>query len=195
MNTEIIKSSRRTIELQICTDGHVRVRAPFYMTDAEIADFLNKKTNWIDKHRTQMKERQQMKTQEPVRRLSPQDIRALADQAMQIIPDKVRFYAEKIGVDYGRVTIRNQKTRWGSCSAKGNLNFNCLLMLAPEDVLDYVVIHELCHRKEMNHSPRFWSEVAKIMPDYKNSKIWLKENGGDITTSCSPFTPFPNEIF
>jgi hypothetical protein len=153
------------------------------MTDAEIADFLNKKTNWIDKHRTQMKERQQMKTQEPVRRLSPQDIRALADQAMQIIPDKVRFYAEKIGVDYGRVTIRNQKTRWGSCSAKGNLNFNCLLMLAPEDVLDYVVIHELCHRKEMNHSPRFWSEVAKIMPDYKNSKIWLKENGGDITTS------------
>lgn len=183
MNTEIIKSSRRTIELQICTDGHVRVRAPFYKTDAEIADFLNKKTNWIDKHRTQMKERQQMKTQEPVRRLSPQDIRALADQAMQIIPDKVRFYAEKIGVDYGRVTIRNQKTRWGSCSAKGNLNFNCLLMLAPEDVLDYVVIHELCHRKEMNHSPRFWSEVAKIMPDYKNSKIWLKENGGDITTS------------
>ncbi len=180
MNTEIIKSSRRTIELQICTDGHVRVRAPFYMTDAEIADFLNKKTNWIDKHRTQMKERQQMKTQEPVRRLSPQDIRALADQAMQIIPDKVRFYAEKIGVDYGRVTIRNQKTRWGSCSAKGNLNFNCLLMLAPEDVLDYVVIHELCHRKEMNHSPRFWSEVAKIMPDYKNSKIWLKENGNDI---------------
>ncbi len=99
---------------------------------------------------------------------------------MQIIPDKVRFYAEKIGVDYGRVTIRNQKTRWGSCSAKGNLNFNCLLMLAPEDVLDYVVIHELCHRKEMNHSPRFWSEVAKIMPDYKNSKIWLKENGNDI---------------
>lgn len=180
MNTEIIKSSRRTIELQICTDGHVRVRAPFYMTDAEIADFLNKKTNWIDKHRTQMKERQQMKTQEPVRRLSPQDIRALADQAMQIIPDKVRFYAEKIGVDYGRGTIRNQKTRWGSCSAKGNLNFNCLLMLAPEDVLDYVVIHELCHRKEMNHSPRFWSEVAKIMPDYKNSKIWLKENGNDI---------------
>lgn len=159
MNTEIIKSSRRTIELQICTDGHVRVRAPFYMTDAEIADFLNKKTNWIDKHRTQMKERQQMKTQEPVRRLSPQDIRALADQAMQIIPDKVRFYAEKIGVDYGRVTIRNQKTRWGSCSAKGNLNFNCLLMLAPEDVLDYVVIHELCHRKEMNHSPRFLSLI------------------------------------
>lgn len=181
MDAEIIKSNRRTIELKICTDGHIRVRAPFYMTDAEIADFLNKKSEWISRHQTRIKERQQKKAQEPpVQQLSPQDIRALADQAMKVIPDRVRFYAEKIGVDYGRVTIRNQKTRWGSCSAKGNLNFNCLLMLTPEDVQDYVVIHELCHRKEMNHSPKFWSEVAKIMPDYKNSKIWLKENGEDI---------------
>lgn len=106
MNTEIIKSNRRTIELQICTDGHIQVRAPFYMTDAEIADFLNKKANWIAKHRTRMKERQQKKAQEtPVQQLSPQDIRALADQAMQIIPDKVRFYAEKIGVNYGRPSV------------------------------------------------------------------------------------------
>ncbi len=181
MDAEIIKSNRRTIELKICTDGHIRVRAPFYMTDAEITDFLNKKSEWIARHQTRIKERQQKKAQEiPVQQLSPQDIRALADQAMKIIPEKVRFYAEKIGVNYGRVTIRNQKTRWGSCSAKGNLNFNCLLMLTPEDVQDYVVIHELCHRKEMNHSPKFWSEVARIMPDYKNSKIWLKENGEDI---------------
>lgn len=181
MDAEIIKSNRRTIELKICTDGHLQVRAPHYMTDAAIADFLNKKSEWIARHQTRIKERQQKKAQEPpVQQLSPQDIRALADQAMKVIPDRVRFYAEKIGVDYGRVTIRNQKTRWGSCSAKGNLNFNCLLMLTPEDVQDYVVIHELCHRKEMNHSPKFWSEVAKIMPDYKNSKIWLKENGEDI---------------
>lgn len=181
MDAEIIKSNRRTIELKICTDGHIRVRAPFYMTDAEIADFLNKKSEWISRHQTRIKERQQKKAQEPpIQQLSPQDIRALADQAMKVIPDRVRFYAEKIGVDYGRVTIRNQKTRWGSCSAKGNLNFNCLLMLTPEDVQDYVVIHELCHRKEMNHSPKFWSEVARIMPDYRNSKIWLKENGEDI---------------
>ncbi len=181
MDAEIIKSNRRTIELKICTDGHLQVRAPHYMTDAAIADFLNKKSEWIARHQTRIKERQQKKAQEPpVQQLSPQDIRALADQAMKVIPDRVRFYAEKIGVDYGRVTIRNQKTRWGSCSAKGNLNFNCLLMLTPEDVQDYVVIHELCHRKEMNHSPKFWSEVAKIMPDYRNSKIWLKENGEDI---------------
>ena len=74
----------------------------------------------------------------------------------------------------------NQRTRWGSCSSKGNLNFNCLLMLCPEDVRDYVVVHELCHRKELNHSPRFWAEVAKVLPGYAVQRKWLKESGGTI---------------
>lgn len=181
MNTEIIRSNRKSIEIQLCSDGHIRVRAPFFMTDAEISDFIKKKSGWIEKHRNRMKERQKKRGQEaPVQRLSLQDIQALADQAVCVIPDKVRYYAGKIGVDYGRITIRNQKTRWGSCSGKGNLNFNCLLMLVPEEVLDYVVIHELCHRREMNHSRKFWAEVEKIMPDYKDKRDWLKENGEEI---------------
>ena len=94
-----------------------------------------------------------------------------------MIPERVRYFAPKVGVDYGMITIRNQKTRWGSCSARGNLNFNCLLMLAPSEVIDYVVVHELCHRKELNHSPRFWAEVARVLPDYKRQERWLKENG------------------
>ena len=83
-------------------------------------------------------------------------------------------------MDYGRITIRAQRTRWGSCSAQGNLNFNCLLMLTPDNVMEYVVVHELCHRKEMNHSARFWSEVEKILPDYRRSRQWLKDNGGGL---------------
>lgn len=113
-------------------------------------------------------------------KLSQEEIKELADRAREVFPPKVAYYAQQIGVTYGRITIRNQKTRWGSCSGKGNLNFNCLLMLAPEEVQDYVVVHELCHRKEMNHSHRFWREVEKIMPDYKVHRKWLKEHGGRI---------------
>ena len=180
MDTEIVRSNRKSIELNICRDGHIRVRVPFSVTDAEIAQVLKEKASWIEKHRKQMLERQQSVREMWGNRLSAQDIQALADQAVKIIPEKVRYFAGKIGVDYGRITIRNQKTRWGSCSGKGNLNFNCLLMLTPDEVQDYVVIHELCHRKEMNHSPKFWAEVAKFMPDYKQKRKWLKENGEGI---------------
>ena len=90
-----------------------------------------------------------------------------------------------MGVSYGRITIRCQKTRWGSCSAKGNLNFNCLLMLAPPEVADYVVVHELCHRKHMNHGAAFWSEVARILPDYARHRAWLKENGSRLLARLS----------
>lgn len=92
----------------------------------------------------------------------------------------MEYFAEKIGVDYGRITIRCQKTRWGSCSSSGNLSFNCLLMLVPESVRDYVIVHELCHRKEMNHSARFWREVAEVCPDYQASRAWLRKNGGAL---------------
>jgi len=99
-------------------------------------------------------------------------------KASEIIDEKVKKFASIIGVDYGRITIRRQRTRWGSCSDKGNLNFNCLLILFPEDVIDYVVVHELCHRKHMNHSAEFYAEVERVIPEYRKCKKWLKENGG-----------------
>ena len=83
-------------------------------------------------------------------------------------------------VTYGRITIRDQKSRWGSCSGKGNLNFNWRLILAPEEVLDYVVVHELAHRLEMNHSVRFWGHVERVLPDYKDRRLWLRKNGDGL---------------
>ncbi len=101
----------------------------------------------------------------------------MAQQAVQVIPQRVAYYARLLGVTYGRITIRNQKSRWGSCSSKGNLNFNCLLMAAPAEVLDSVVAHELCHRKHMDHSKAFYAELYKLFPDYDRCSRWLKEQG------------------
>ena len=108
------------------------------------------------------------------------EIQELYQKAKEIIPGKVSYYAAKMGVTYRRITIRCQKTRWGSCSSEGNLNFNCLLMKCPEEIKDYIVVHELCHRKQMNHSARFYAEVEKAFPDYKRCQKWLKENGANI---------------
>ena len=105
------------------------------------------------------------------------ELEALKKQTKALVERRTAYFAPLVGVDYGRISIRAQRTRWGSCSSKGNLNFNCLLMLAPDYVQDYVVVHELCHRKEMNHSPHFWALVESLVPDYKIHRQWLKENG------------------
>lgn len=100
--------------------------------------------------------------------------------AAEYIPARVTYYHQFTGGSFQRITIRAQKTRWGSCSSRGTLSFNWRLMLAPPRVLDYVVVHELCHLKHMDHSRNFWNAVAEIMPDYKEHKKWLKENGARL---------------
>lgn len=165
----LVRSSRKTIAIQINPDGEVVVRAPRRMSAAGIEQFVERKRGWIEKHLA--------KRTAELPKFTDAQIHALAQQALEVIPERVSYYAPLVGVTYGGITIRNQRTRWGSCSSKGNLNFNCLLMLTPGDVIDYVVVHELCHRREMNHSPRFWAEVERILPNYKESRRWLKENG------------------
>lgn len=139
---------------------------------------FNEKKDWITENLKKVKERQ--KEREEIQKLTMDEVKQLADIALKVIPEKVKHYAEIMNVQYGRITIRNQKTRWGSCSEKGNLNFNCLLMLAPDKVVDYVVVHELCHLIEMNHSKAFWQQVEGVMPDYKIYRQWLKVNGNEI---------------
>jgi len=177
MEFDVIRSRRRTLAAEI-KEGRLIVRAPLSASDAQIDRFVERHRRWIETHLARARERAtELAGVEP---LTQQELRTLARQAAVVIPKRVRFYAEKVGVTYGRITIRCQKTRWGSCSAAGNLNFNCLLMLAPPEVLDSVVVHELCHRKEMNHSPRFYAEVLRVYPEYHKWNRWLKENGGTI---------------
>ena len=95
--------------------------------------------------------------------------------ARQRITRRVEYFAPLVGVTYNRIFIKEQKTRWGSCSSLGNLNFNWKLILLNEELLDYVVVHELAHRKQMNHSPTFWAEVERVLPDYRERRRRLKE--------------------
>ena len=109
-----------------------------------------------------------------------QEIEELRERTRAFVTRRAEFFSPQIGVRYNHIAVRVQRSRWGSCSGKGNLNFNCLLALVPQEVLDYVVVHELCHLKEMNHSDRFWAEVERILPDYRQRKTWLKENGAKL---------------
>ena len=170
---QIIKSDRKTIAIQIKPDGQVVVRCPKRMRIEEARRFAESKADWIEKHLAKRPPRD-------VAKYTSKEIKQLREKTRQLVTRRVEYFAPIIGVTYGQIAIRTQRTRWGSCSSKGNLNFNCLLGLVPSEVLDYVVVHELCHRKELNHSDRFWNEVSRILPDYKTRKQWLKDNGPSL---------------
>lgn len=170
----IIKTRRKTIGLEISPDLQITVRAPYHLSDVRIREFVESKQTWILKHLAIMQDRQ---AHDPIPAgvISDKELRHMTEEARIIIPERVKYFAKIIGVTYGQITIRHQKTRWGSCSSSGNLNFNCMLMATSPELIDYVVVHELCHRKQMNHSPLFWKEVEEILPDYRNLRSRLKE--------------------
>lgn len=172
----IIKKSRRTtISVQITPDQKLLVKAPAYTSIKEVEEFLREKRDWIIKQINRTKVTSQQAAQMGI--LSDKEIRKLKRDAKKIIPERVEYYAKLSGITYNRIFIRLQKSRWGSCSIEGNLNFNALLALMPLEVLDSVVVHELCHRRHMDHSKAFYDEVLKIFPDYKKWDKWLKQNG------------------
>ena len=174
---ELIRSARRTLALNIRGE-RVIVHAPLRMPLRDIESFVNGHENWINKKLAENIEK--AKHAEQTDYLTEDEIRSLAEKAREYIPGRVEYYAAIIGVTYGRIVIRCQKTIWGSCSGKGNLNFNCLLMLTPPEVIDSIIVHELCHRRQMNHSKRFYAEVYRAFPEYKRWRKWLRDNGGMI---------------
>lgn len=170
----LIRSKRKTVSVEVRGDK-VIVRAPKRMPGRDISAFVQKHESWIKKQLERSLDQQRRLN--GIEKLTKQELDALYQQAKTVLPERVRYFAGLLGVDYGRITIRCQKTRWGSCSAKKNLNFNCLLMLAPPEAADSVVAHEVCHLLEMNHSDRFYRLVLEIFPDYRRWNRWLRDNG------------------
>ncbi len=175
IDVRVIPGKRKTFSLEIHPDSSMVLRCPMTTDEAVARHFLETKQEWIALHLQKMYERQEALSHMPP--ITEATIARLTASAKQVFPLLVREIALQMGVTYGKVSIRHQRTRWGSCSAQGNLNFNCLLMQAPEEVRRYVVTHELAHRREMNHSARFWQIVATYCPAYPTAKQWLDTQG------------------
>ena len=169
----VIRSRRRSTAIEITRHGEVLVRCPLNLSERNVRTLVQSRMPWIMHHLAKL-------PQKPPNALTTVQMEALREKTREAVRRALQMYAPLVGVDYCDVHIRCQKTRWGSCSAKGNLNFNCLLALAPIEVLEYVVVHELCHRKEMNHSPCFWSEVERVLPDYRVQRKWLRDHGREL---------------
>lgn len=157
----IVRSARKTMAVQVKRDGTVTVRCPMRIPDETAAAFVRDHADWIEEKAMEARKRQENRLV-----LTEAQIRRYREEARQLLERKTAFWAEKMAVTYGRIAIRQQATRWGSCSARGNLNFNWTIVLLPEPLQDYLVVHELAHRREMNHSPRFWKVVEEQLPDY-----------------------------
>lgn len=165
----IVRSSRKTMAVTVTRDGRVVVRCPLKVPDAAAKAFIRSHEEWIARHYMEAKER-------IARRVAytPEQIKRYREQAKSVLAARTAYWAERMGVTYGRIVIREQVTRWGSCSTAGNINYNWKLILVPEELLDYVVVHELAHRREMNHSRRFWDVVEHELPDYRRRRKALR---------------------
>ena len=170
----VIRSARKSLGLEVRDANTVLARIPTRVSDRELKAFVENHRSWILEKTEVMAEREEKRKSTPA---PPPELLSKTDR-MKIqlkIGKRVRHYCEAMGVTVGYVTVKNQKTRWGSCSAKGNVNFNYQLAFLPDELLDYVVIHELAHRRHMNHSRAFWAEVEKYCPDYLDRREQLKE--------------------
>ncbi|MCF7794913.1 M48 family metallopeptidase [Patescibacteria group bacterium] len=156
------------IRLALYPDKSIIVTKPFLCSQRTVEKFIISKKDWIQK------KLQYFDTLPKKRKFSREHYLKNKELTRKIVESKVDKYSKELGVKYKKISIRNQKTRWGSCSKEANLNFNYKIILLAEHLQDYIIIHELCHLKELNHSKRFWDLVASICPDYKKHRRELK---------------------
>jgi predicted metal-dependent hydrolase len=168
MDYDIIYSKRKTISLVI-KDEKLVVRAPIGTRKSRIKKIVDEHSLWIEKGMEKSRERAKKND------ISLEEEKELRKLAKKILPAKTAYYANIMGLKYGRITITGAKTRFGSCSSEGNISYSFRLMKYPEAAIDYVVVHELAHLIEMNHSPRFYKIIEGILPDYKERKKLLKK--------------------
>ena len=167
---ELIRSGRKTLALEITRDCRVLVRAPRRLSKAQIDAFVAKHETWIARHLEQQRRRAALAPPAPTQA----ELAALKEKARQLLLPKVDFWSEKMGLVPTGVRITAARTRYGSCSGKNSLCFSCFLMLCPEEAVDLVVVHELCHIREKNHGPRFYALLEHYLPDYRERKKLLR---------------------
>ncbi len=211
---KLIRSRRRSIALEVRHDGTLVVRAPHFLPDAQIREFISKRRAWIDNVYNRTREKLQLfKPKQFVngekflylgneytlhitqdmdgkflfenqfilneRYIAKAKIlfeRWYRQEAFMLFTKRCKCYAQYMSVSYKSISLSNAKHRWGSCYPNGGLGFNWRLVMAPECIIDYVVVHELAHLVEANHSKRFWALVEKTFPNYKEAKLWLRDN-------------------
>ena len=169
-NYELIRSNRKTLALEITHDCRVLVRAPLRLPQKQIDAFVESHDTWIKQHLEQQRRQAACAPAPP----SPEQIARLKGLARKAIPEKVAYWSHQMGVLPAGIKITTARKRYGSCSGKNSLCFSCFLMDYPEEAIDLVVVHELCHIREKNHGPRFYALLEQYLPDYKERKKLLK---------------------
>lgn len=161
------------MRLAVYCDGSIVVTTPFDLKETIVDKFINEKSEWLFSKIAFFK---QFKGK-AIARYSQEDYLKYKDEAYKLAVNRVNYFNQKREFNFNRINIKNQKTRWGSCSRKGNLNFNYKIALLPKPLSDYIIVHELCHLKEFNHSKKFWKLVSQTIPNYAEVRNELKKSG------------------
>lgn len=169
---ELIRSRRRTLALEITGEGRLLVRAPNRLSKAKIDAFVDAHTAWIEKHLEIQRQKAALRPPAP----TEAEIEALKARAKELLPPKIAYWGEKMGVAPTGFKVTTARRRYGSCSGKNSLCFSCFLMNCPEEAVELVVVHELCHIREKNHGPRFYALLERYLPDWRERKKRLSMN-------------------